>query len=232
VEDGTVVLVGATTENPSFELNSALLSRTQVLILSRLAADALGRLLDRAEELVGRALPLTPEAREALIATADGDGRFLLNQAETLFSLDQDSPLDPAGLSALLHRRMPVYDKDREGHHNLIPRCISRSAGRTRRPRSTICADADGGRAAAVPAAAADAGGGRGYRPRGPAGAGSVHRGQGHVRFPRVAGGGARDRAGVPLPRHRAQIERGLYGSEGAWRSAKETGRSSRRPQS
>jgi putative ATPase len=120
VEDGTVVLVGATTENPSFELNSALLSRTQVLILSRLGADALGRLLDRAEELVGRALPLTPQAREALIATADGDGRFLLNQAETLFSLEQESPLDPAALSALLHRRMPVYDKDREGHYNLI----------------------------------------------------------------------------------------------------------------
>jgi putative ATPase len=120
VEDGTVVLVGATTENPSFELNSALLSRTQVLMLSRLDAGALGRLLDRAEQLVGRALALTPDAREALIATADGDGRFLLNQAETLFSLEQESPLDPGALSALLHRRMPVYDKDREGHYNLI----------------------------------------------------------------------------------------------------------------
>jgi putative ATPase len=120
VEDGTVVLVGATTENPSFELNSALLSRTQVLILKRLDAEALGRLLDRSEALMERPLPLTADAREALIATADGDGRFLLNQVETLFSVDLNEPLDPAALSALLHRRMPVYDKDREGHYNLI----------------------------------------------------------------------------------------------------------------
>jgi putative ATPase len=120
VEDGTVVLVGATTENPSFELNAALLSRAQVLILNRLDAAALAKLLDRAEALEGRPLPLTPEARDALIATADGDGRFVLNQAETLFSVDFDDPLDPAGLSALLHRRVAVYDKDREGHYNLI----------------------------------------------------------------------------------------------------------------
>ena len=120
VEDGTVVLVGATTENPSFELNAALLSRAQVMILNRLDAAALGQLLERAEALLERPLPVTPEAREALIATADGDGRFLLNQAETLFSVELEEPLDPAGLSALLHRRMPVYDKDREGHYNLI----------------------------------------------------------------------------------------------------------------
>ncbi len=120
VEDGTVVLVGATTENPSFELNAALLSRAQVLILSRLDAAALCKLLDRAEAQVGRTLPLTSEARDALVATADGDGRFLLNQAETLFSIGLPQPLDPAGLSALLHRRMAVYDKDREGHYNLI----------------------------------------------------------------------------------------------------------------
>ena len=120
VEDGTVVLVGATTENPSFELNAALLSRAQVLILNRLAARALCQLLDRAEALMERALPLTVDARNALVATADGDGRFLLNQAETLFSIDIAEPLDPAGLSALLHRRVAVYDKDREGHYNLI----------------------------------------------------------------------------------------------------------------
>ncbi|MDB5697853.1 MAG: replication-associated recombination protein, partial [Alphaproteobacteria bacterium] len=120
VEDGTVVLVGATTENPSFELNAALLSRAQVLILNRLDAAALNRLLERAETLMERLLPLTPAAREALIATADGDGRFLLNQAETLFSIALDEPLDSAGLSALLHRRVAVYDKDREGHYNLI----------------------------------------------------------------------------------------------------------------
>ena len=120
VENGTVVLVGATTENPSFELNAALLSRAQVLILNRLGGEALGKLLDRGEALIGRRLPLTADARAALVATADGDGRFLLNQAETLFSVEFDEPLDPASLSALLHRRMPVYDKDREGHYNLI----------------------------------------------------------------------------------------------------------------
>ena len=120
VEDGTVVLVGATTENPSFELNAALLSRAQVLILNRLDNAALSKLLDRAEAIMERPLPLTPEAREALVATADGDGRFLLNQAETLFSIDIPHPLEPAELAALLNRRVAVYDKDREGHYNLI----------------------------------------------------------------------------------------------------------------
>lgn len=120
VEDGTVTLVGATTENPSFELNAALLSRAQVLILRRLDASALEQLLDRAEALTARPLPLDLAAREALLASADGDGRFLLNQVETLYSIDIPEPLDPAGLSALLHRRVAVYDKDREGHYNLI----------------------------------------------------------------------------------------------------------------
>lgn len=120
VEDGTVTLIGATTENPSFELNAALLSRAQVLILRRLDAAALEQLLDRAEALMAHPLPLTPAAREALVASADGDGRFLLNQVETLYSIDIPQPLDPAGLSALLHRRVAVYDKDREGHYNLI----------------------------------------------------------------------------------------------------------------
>lgn len=120
VENGTVTLVGATTENPSFEINAALLSRCQVLILRRLDHAALEELVARAESLEGRSLPVTPEAREALIASADGDGRFLLNQAETLFSIDIAEPLGPAELSDLLHRRVPVYDKDREGHYNLI----------------------------------------------------------------------------------------------------------------
>lgn len=120
VEDGTVTLVGATTENPSFELNAALLSRAQVLILHRLDAAALELLLKRAEAITQRPLPLTAEARDALLASADGDGRFLLNQVETLYSIDIGEPLDPAGLSALLHRRMAVYDKDRDGHYNLI----------------------------------------------------------------------------------------------------------------
>ena len=120
VEDGTVTLIGATTENPSFELNAALLSRCQVLILRRLDHQALEELIRRAEAILDRPLPLTSEAREALIASADGDGRFLLNQVETLFSVDIPKPLGPAELSELLHRRVPVYDKDREGHYNLI----------------------------------------------------------------------------------------------------------------
>jgi putative ATPase len=120
VEDGTVTLVGATTENPSFELNAALLSRCQVLILRRLDHDALGELIHRAEALEGRKLPVAADAREALIASADGDGRFVLNQVETLFSIEIDHPLSPGELSDLLHRRVPVYDKDREGHYNLI----------------------------------------------------------------------------------------------------------------
>jgi putative ATPase len=120
VEDGTVTLVGATTENPSFEINAALLSRCQVLILRRLDHGALSELVSRGEAIEERALPVTKDAREALIASADGDGRFLLNQVETLFSVEIDEPLGPAELSDLLHRRVPVYDKDREGHYNLI----------------------------------------------------------------------------------------------------------------
>jgi len=120
VEDGTVTLVGATTENPSFEINAALLSRCQVLILRRLDHDALEELVHRAEVLEQRTLPVTADAREALIASADGDGRFLLNQVETLFSIEIEQPLGATELSDLLHRRVPVYDKDREGHYNLI----------------------------------------------------------------------------------------------------------------
>ncbi len=119
VERGTITLVGATTENPSFALNAALLSRAQVLILERLGHEALGALLTRAEALEGP-LPLTPEAREALVASADGDGRFLLGQAETLYNASLSDPLDPAALGAFLQRRVAVYDKDRDGHYNLI----------------------------------------------------------------------------------------------------------------
>ncbi len=119
VERGTVTLVGATTENPSFALNAALLSRAQVLILHRLDSAALGQLLDKAEAMEGP-LPLHAAAREALVASADGDGRFLLNQAETLYAARLPAPLDPAGLGKFLQRRVAVYDKDREGHYNLI----------------------------------------------------------------------------------------------------------------
>ncbi|QFT77101.1 replication-associated recombination protein A [Erythrobacter sp. THAF29] len=119
VERGTVTLVGATTENPSFALNAALLSRAQVLILERLDHAALEALLVRAEELEGP-LPLTAQARAALIASADGDGRFLLGQAETLYNAHIPEPLGPAELGAFLQRRVAVYDKDRDGHYNLI----------------------------------------------------------------------------------------------------------------
>ncbi len=120
VERGTVTLIGATTENPSFALNAALLSRAQVLVLHRLDEAALECLLTRAEALMAVPLPLTADARAALVASADGDGRFLLNQAETLYSARLPEPLDPAALGAFLQRRVAVYDKDRDGHYNLI----------------------------------------------------------------------------------------------------------------
>jgi putative ATPase len=120
VENGTVVLVGATTENPSFELNGALLSRCQVLVLHRLDDAALESLLVRAEQALGRALPLEADARAAVRAMADGDGRYLLNLAEDLALLPPEPPLSPAGLAEAVQRRAPAYDKDREGHYNLI----------------------------------------------------------------------------------------------------------------
>ncbi|HCX15068.1 MAG TPA: AAA family ATPase [Rhodospirillaceae bacterium] len=122
VEDGTVVLVGATTENPSFELNSALLSRCQVLVLRRLDDHGLEALLKRAEENAGRELPLTGEARSALRNMADGDGRFVLTLADDLLTLalPPKAPLNAIDLAKVVQHRAPVYDKDREGHYNLI----------------------------------------------------------------------------------------------------------------
>ena len=119
VEDGTVALVGATTENPSFELNAALLSRCRVLVLERLDADALEALLRRAERASGAPLPLDADARRALVAMADGDGRYLLNMVEMLAPL-AGRTLDTAALAAAVQRRAPVYDKAQEGHYNLI----------------------------------------------------------------------------------------------------------------
>lgn len=121
VEDGTVVLVGATTENPSFELNAALLSRCQVLVLNRLDDAALEKLLGRAEGLQGWKLPLDDDARKALRAMADGDGRYLLNMAEAVFALPPDTgTLDSQGLAEVVQRRRPLYDKAQESHYNLI----------------------------------------------------------------------------------------------------------------
>ncbi|TXH38381.1 MAG: replication-associated recombination protein A [Rhodospirillaceae bacterium] len=120
VEDGTVILVGATTENPSFELNAALLSRCQVFVLNRLDHSDLSQLLSRAEEAMENKLPLIPEARDALIAMADGDGRYLLNMAEELFRFPPDTELDVNQLTKAVNRRAPLYDKAQEGHYNLI----------------------------------------------------------------------------------------------------------------
>jgi putative ATPase len=121
MEDGTVILVGATTENPSFELNAALLSRARVLVLHRLNDEALEALLKRAETVTGKNLPLTDEARAALRAMADGDGRYVLNLAEEAFAgAAEGEAMDPAELARRLQQRAPVYDKAQEGHYNLI----------------------------------------------------------------------------------------------------------------
>ena len=120
VEEGIVTLVGATTENPSFELNGALLSRCQVFVLKRLDDEALESLLAKAEAFEGRDLPLEREARAALVALADGDGRYLLTLTETLFNVGAAKPFDTKGLGQILQKRSPAYDKDREEHYNLI----------------------------------------------------------------------------------------------------------------
>lgn len=120
VEDGTITLIGATTENPSFEINSALLSRMQVLVLNRHDDSALEELLSRAEEEVGEKLPLDKEARLSLKAMADGDGRFLLNCVETIYDLANGQVFGVKDLGKLLQKRAPSYDKDRDGHYNLI----------------------------------------------------------------------------------------------------------------
>src|SRR6201999_1094394 len=120
MEDGTIVLVGATTENPSFELNGALLSRAQVLVLRRLDDAALELLIARAEAHYGEKLPLTDDARASLRAMADGDGRYLLNLVEEVAAVKTVNPLDPAGLVTVVQKRAPLYDKSREEHYNII----------------------------------------------------------------------------------------------------------------
>ncbi|MDG1858148.1 MAG: replication-associated recombination protein A [Emcibacteraceae bacterium] len=120
VEDGTIVLVGATTENPSFELNAALLSRMQVMVLNRLDQTAMEELLIRAEAIEEKKLPLTTDARALLYNMADGDGRYLLNLSEMLLNLHFEEDLDTKALLQVLQKRAPVYDKGGEGHFNLI----------------------------------------------------------------------------------------------------------------
>jgi len=120
VEDGTVTLIGATTENPSFELNAALLSRCQVLVLRRLDDAALSAVLARAEEALGRPLPIDETGRQALFAMADGDGRYMIGLAEQLAQLKDRGPVPPSRLATLLQKRAPLYDKGQEAHYNLI----------------------------------------------------------------------------------------------------------------
>jgi putative ATPase len=120
VEDGTIVLVGATTENPSFELNGALLSRCQVFVLNRLDDAALEKLLRRVEADMERQIPLDDDARAVLRTMADGDGRFLLNLCEELYNVQTDKPLDARKLADVVQRRVPLYDKSQDGHYNLI----------------------------------------------------------------------------------------------------------------
>jgi putative ATPase len=120
MEDGTILLVGATTENPSFELNAALLSRSQVIVLERLSLADLERMAQRAEKELGRTLPLTGEAREALLEMADGDGRALLNLVEQVAAWKVERALDRAALAQRLMRRAAKYDKSGEEHYNLI----------------------------------------------------------------------------------------------------------------
>lgn len=120
VEDGTVILIGATTENPSFELNAALLSRCQVFVLNRLDSDALATMLSRSEAAEGRDLPVDAQARTALIGMADGDGRYLLNLAEALFALGSTEKMTPEALADTVQRRLPIYDKGQDSHFNLI----------------------------------------------------------------------------------------------------------------
>jgi putative ATPase len=121
MEDGTITLIGATTENPSFELNGALLSRAQVLTLNRLERESLAILVQRAEAVEGRGLPLDEPAREQLFALADGDGRYLLNLVEDIYaSVAEGEQIGPEALARIVQRRVPLYDKSRDGHYNLI----------------------------------------------------------------------------------------------------------------
>ena len=226
VEDGTVTLVGATTENPSFELNAALLSRAQVLILHRLDAAALAQLLDRAEAIAGRPLPLDADARAPRWSPRPmATGASCSTRPRRSIAARLDAPLDPAGLGAFLQRRVAVYDKDREGHYNLISalhKCLRGSdpqAALYYMARMLTAGEeplyvlrrlvrfASRTSASPIPQAlvqclaAKDA-----------------------YDFLGIARGRAGDRPGLPLPRHRAQIERRLCRAEGGVEARSETG--------
>jgi putative ATPase len=216
VEEGIVTLVGATTENPSFELNGALLSRSQVFVLKRLDDDALLSLLAKAEAFEGRALPLQPEARDALVALADGDGRYLLTLSETLFNIGTATPLDTKALGQILQKRSPAYDKDREEHYNLISALHKSIRGSD--PDAALYWLArmiTGGEdplfiaRRLIRAAAEDIGEADPYLAR------PGERRQGYLRLPRQPGGGNRARSTHRPPGDGPQVQRGL---QGLWR--------------
>ena len=188
MEDGTITLVGATTENPSFELNGALLSRASVLVFNRLDEAALGELLDRAEQAEKRPLPLDKDARETLIALADGDGRAVINLADEVFAAVKAGapPLNRETLTTLVQRRAPLYDKSREGHYNLISALHKSVRGSD--PDAALywlVPHARRRRGPALPRAPARAHGDRGHRPRGPQRPGAGAGGEGCLRLPR-----------------------------------------------
>jgi putative ATPase len=175
MEDGTILLVGATTENPSFELNAALLSRSQVIILERLTLTDLEHLAQRAERELGRALPLQGEAREAMLEMADGDGRALLNLIEQVAAWKIEAPLTRDALATRLMRRASKYDKAGEEHYNLIsgPAQIGARVRSRRRP-VLVRPDAGRRRRSPLPCPPHHPHGGRGYRSGRSAGAGRL----------------------------------------------------------
>ncbi len=212
VEDGTIVLVGATTENPSFELIAPLLSRSRVLVFRPLDAAALERLLDRAEAIEGRALPLDADARAALMRMADGDGRAALTLSEEIWRAARaGETFDTAALQAVVQRRAPIYDKKQDGHYNLIS-ALHKSVRGSDADAALVLSlpHARCRRGPAVSGAAGRAHGGRGHRACRSAGAGHSQRRQGGVRLSRLAGRRTRHRRSGDLCRHRAEIERHL----------------------
>ncbi len=208
-----MTLVGATTENPSFELNGALLSRCQVYVLKRLDDEALESLLAKAEAFEQRQLPLTPEARAAMIAMADGDGRYVLSLAETLFNIAAPEPLSTAALAAVLQKRSPAYDKDREEHYNLISALHKSVRGSD--PDAALywlAQDVRGRRGSAVHRPPSGADGERGHRRGRPHLADPGDRRQGRLRLPGQPRGRARAGAGLRAHGRRAEVQRGLHG--------------------
>ncbi|MET4794901.1 ABC-type dipeptide/oligopeptide/nickel transport system ATPase subunit [Bradyrhizobium japonicum] len=213
MEDGTVVMVGATTENPSFELNAALLSRARVLVFRSLDAAAIEKLFAHAEEVEGRKLPLDDEARAVLVRMADGDGRASLTLVEEVWrSARADEIFNAVQLQEILQRRAPIYDKSADGHYNLISALHKSVRGSD--PDAALYYLArmlDAGEDPLFLARRVVRHGGRGHRPCRSAGAGHRQCRQGRLRFPRPSRRRARDRAGRGLSRHRAEIERGLH---------------------